>query len=270
MTTHLERTQEFHAMHVPGVPIVLPNVWDAASARVVLAAGARAIATTSAGVAWSRGQRDGNELTGDGAIDSLRRIVAAVNVPVSVDIERGYGETASDVAATISSVLEMGVSGVNIEDSLMPMAQQEQRISAARAAAENAGIPLFINARIDTHRLGEPGGDDWMAETLSRAAVYANAGASGIFVLGGLSAATVRALVGATTLPVNVAFGPGTLSIGELARAGASRVSAGSAIAEAAYSVAHDWASTMFSAPESVAPSSPALGWAALNQVVRD
>ncbi|WP_345526952.1 isocitrate lyase/phosphoenolpyruvate mutase family protein [Nocardioides endophyticus] len=269
MAHHLERALAFHSMHVPGAPLILPNAWDPASARIVLESGARAVATTSAGVAWSRGYGDGNQLPRDAALDALRKIASAVAVPLTADIERGYGETPRDVASTIAECLEIGVSGVNIEDSLRPIEEQEHRIAAARDAAESVGVPLFINARVDTHLLGDIGGDDWLDETVARASSYARAGASGIFVLGALRGDALQALVNATTLPINVAFGPGTASIGELARAGASRVSAGSSIAEAAYSVAQHWAAAMFNAPDAAVSSPPTLGWAALNRLVR-
>lgn len=270
MSTKLERARDFDAMHGQASPLILPNAWDVASARVVLACGARAIATTSAGVAWSSGQRDGNELTRDAALDAVRRIASSVTVPISADIEAGYGETSIDVAETVSSFIDVGVSGVNIEDSLRPIDEQQQRIAGARAAADDAGIPLFINARIDTHRLGNIGSDDWFEETVTRARSYALSGASGIFVLGPLAADTITRLADAATLPLNVAYGPGTLSIGELSRAGARRISAGSSIAEAAYSVAQHWASAMLETPEARVTSPPALGWAALNGLVRD
>ncbi|WP_263055099.1 isocitrate lyase/phosphoenolpyruvate mutase family protein [Curtobacterium sp. RIT-PI-V] len=115
-----------------------------------------------------------------------------------------------------------------------------------------------------------PRSDVWVKETLSRANAYARAGASGVFVLGALSAATISMLVDTIELPLNVAFGHGTLSVGDLARAGASRVSAGSAIAEAAYSVASDWAAQMIGTPGAVVSAPPTLGWAAINEVVRD
>ncbi|MBF4564213.1 isocitrate lyase/phosphoenolpyruvate mutase family protein [Plantibacter sp. VKM Ac-2876] len=269
MTTPLERALALQAMHVPGDPLILPNAWDVASARTVLASGARAIATTSAGVAWSLGHRDGNELTRDVALDTVRRIASSVPVPLTADIEGGYGETPDEVAGTIASCIDAGASGVNLEDSLRPIAEQERRIAAARSAADDAGIPLFINARIDTHRLGDIGGDRWFEETVTRAAAYARAGASGIFVLGALRADTIERLADAT-LPLNVAFGPGTLTISELARAGASRISAGSSIAEAAYSLAQQWATAMLETPDAAPPSPPTLGWAALNQLIRD
>lgn len=270
MTDHLQRALALHSMHVQGDPLILPNAWDVASARAVLAAGAQAVATTSAGVAWSLGRRDGNELSRETALDAVRRIAAAVPAPVTADIEGGYGDTSAEVARTVAACIEAGVSGVNLEDSLRPVGEQEQRIAAARRAADDAGIPLFINARTDTHRLGDLGGDDWFDETVTRAATYARAGASGIFVLGALSADTIERLADATTLPVNVAFGPGTLSISELAKAGASRISAGSSIAEAAYSLAHQWAASMLDSPDATPAQPPALGWAAMNGLIRD
>lgn len=270
MTTPLERALALQAMHVPGDPLILPNTWDVASARVVLASGAHAIATTSAGVAWSLGHRDGNELTRDVALDAVRRIASAVSVPVTADVEGGYGETPDEVAGTIASCIDAGVSGVNLEDSLRPIEEQERRIAAARSAADEAGIPFFVNARIDTHRLGDIGDDRWFDETVTRAAAYERAGASGIFVLGALRVDTIERLTDATTLPLNVAFGPGTLSIGELARAGASRISAGSSIAEAAYSLAQQWATAMLGTPDAAPTSPPTLGWAALNELIRD
>ncbi|KQM16456.1 3-methyl-2-oxobutanoate hydroxymethyltransferase [Plantibacter sp. Leaf171] len=270
MTDHLQRALALHSMHVQGDPLILPNAWDVASARAVLAAGAQAVATTSAGVAWSLGHRDGNELSRETALDAVRRITTAVPVPVTADIEGGYGDTSAEVARTVAASIEAGVSGVNLEDTLRPVGEQEHRIAAARRAADEAGIPLFINARIDTHRLGDVGGDHWFDETVTRAAAYARAGASGIFVLGALRADTIERLADATTLPVNVAFGPGTLSISELAKAGASRISAGSSIAEAAYSLAHQWASSMLDSPDAAPAQPPALGWAAMNGLIRD
>lgn len=268
MTKHIENALAFHAMHVSGDPLILPNAWDMTSARIVLAAGARAIATTSAGVAWSLGSRDGNELTRDSALAALQLIASSVAVPLTADIESGYGDSPNDVAVTIASCLELGLSGVNIEDSLRSIEEQEQRIIAARTAADDSGVPLFINARIDTHMLGDIGSDEWMEETLRRATSYAQAGASGFFVLGALRADTIASLATAMKLPLNVAYGPGTLSVRELAQAGASRVSAGSSIAEAAYSVAQQWATGMFETPETAIPSPPALSWAALNGLI--
>lgn len=238
MATLLGKARTFRSLHIPGRPVVLPNAWDAASARVVADAGASAIATTSAGVAWSLGYGDGDHLDRDLALAAIARIVAAVDLPVTADIERGYGLGAADVAATVRGVLEAGAVGVNLEDTLRPVDEQAERIAAARGAADDAGVPLFVNARIDTHRLPPGDRSAWMDETVSRARAYATAGADGIFVLGVLDTETVETLVASVPVPVNVAVGPGTQTVSALAAAGAARVSAGSSLAEAAYGLA--------------------------------
>ncbi|MFJ5547594.1 isocitrate lyase/phosphoenolpyruvate mutase family protein [Streptomyces sp. NPDC093225] len=229
----------FHSLHVPGKPLVLPNAWDVASARLVAGAGAAALATTSAGVAWSLGHGDGGHLARDEALAALGRIADAVDIPVTADIEAGYAEDPAGVAETVRRVLAAGIVGVNLEDGLRPVAEQTERLAAARAAANAAGVPLYLNARIDTHRLLPAGTRGrWLPETLERAHAYAAAGADGVFVLGTLRADEVRALVSASPLPVNVSAGPGSLPVAELAAAGAARISAGAALAEAAYGLA--------------------------------
>ncbi|MFF2542666.1 isocitrate lyase/phosphoenolpyruvate mutase family protein [Kitasatospora sp. NPDC058063] len=237
MATLLDTALTFRSLHVPGSPLVLPNAWDGASARVVAEAGARAIATTSAGVAWSLGHGDGDRLTRDQALGALARITAAVDVPVTADIERGYATDPDGVAETVRGVLAAGAVGINLEDTLRPVGEQAERIAAAREAADETGVPLFINARIDTHRL--PPGDrtTWLDETLTRARAYATAGADGIFVLGTPDTGTVRTLAGSQPLPVNVLVGPGAPPVSELAEAGAARISAGSSLVEAAYAL---------------------------------
>ncbi|MFZ4894495.1 isocitrate lyase/PEP mutase family protein [Plantibacter sp. Mn2098] len=246
----------FADLHVSGTPVLLPNAWDVASARVVAAAGARAIATTSAGVAWSLGFHDGEGVPRDLATDAVARIVRSVDLPVTADIERGFGDDPAVVGESVGRFIAAGVVGVNIEDSMRPVAEQVERLRAARTAADDAGLPLFINARIDTHRLAVVGDEGWLAETVDRALAYTAAGASGVFVLGALRADAIRALAGEAGVPVNVAFGPGTLSVPELAAAGASRISAGSSIAEAAYSLVADQAAAMLAAASPIAAAS--------------
>ncbi|MFE0652467.1 isocitrate lyase/phosphoenolpyruvate mutase family protein [Streptomyces sp. NPDC059534] len=181
------------------------------------------------------GRSSGDHLTRDQALGAIARIAAAVDVPVTADIERGYATDAPGVAETVRGVLAAGAVGINLEDTLRPVAEQAERIAAAREAADESGVPLFINARIDTHRL--PPGDRtvWLHETRARARAYAAAGADGIFVLGTPDAETVMTLVASQPLPVNVLAGPGAPPVSELARAGAARISAGSSLAEAAY-----------------------------------
>jgi 2-methylisocitrate lyase-like PEP mutase family enzyme len=132
MATLLDQAKLFRSLHVPGRPLILPNAWDAASARVVADAGAPAIATTSAGVAWSLGHGDGDHLSRDQALAAIARIAAAGDIPVSADIERGYAVDAAGVAQTVRGVLAAGAVGINLEDTLRPVAEQAERIAAAR------------------------------------------------------------------------------------------------------------------------------------------
>lgn len=246
MTTQHELATRFHALHTPAAPLALANVWDAAGARIVAAAGASAIATTSAGVAWGLGAADGNHVDRDEMLEQLARIVdASGGLPVTADIESGFGATADDVAFTVTCVLDAGAVGVNIEDShpspadhgdaLRTIAEQTERLSAARAAADRAGIPLYINARIDTFlRHGAPK-TDRLTETFSRARAYLDAGASGVFLLGVSDAETIATLAAEIDAPLNV--GAGVLSVTELGKLGVARVSLGARIAIEAYGV---------------------------------
>ncbi|GAX49012.1 isocitrate lyase/PEP mutase family protein [Streptomyces olivochromogenes] len=257
--TH-ETALVFRALHTPGRPLVLPNVWDTASARLVEEAGAAAVATTSAGLAWDLGTADGDRLDRDRALGAVARVAAVVRVPVSADIESGYAKDAAGVGDTIRAVLAAGAVGVNIEDALYdgegvgdgnggrgplrPVAEQAERIAAARAAADAAGVPLFINARIDTVLRGAGG----IEETLQRAAAFLAAGADGIFVPGAVDPGTVKSLVAGVEGPLNVLVGPGAPSVAELAALGVARISTGSSIAQAAHAVVRRAARELLSA----------------------
>lgn len=235
-----DRALAFRALHVPGRPLVLPNAWDAASARIVEDAGASAVATTSAGLAWALGVADGDRLDRERALEAVARITASVAVPVSADIESGFAKDPAGVADTVRAVLAAGAVGVNIEDALYggegvlrPVAEQAERIAAAREAADAEGVPLFVNARIDTFLRGAGGVD----ATLERAAAFRAAGADGIFVPGAVEPGTVKELADGIEAPLNVLVGPGAPPVAELAALGVARVSAGSSIAAAAYAV---------------------------------
>lgn len=239
-----EKAATFRALH-EGPVLVLPNAWDAGSAAMIARAGAKAIATTSGGVAWSRGRGDGQELTRDEMADVVRRIAAAVDVPVTADVEGGYGPSPDDVALTVSATIDAGAVGVNIEDSkagggpLFEIAEQVERLRAARVAAERAGLPeLMINVRTDVFlfQIGAEAGR--LDDVLTRAAAYAEAGADSLFVPGVVDLATVASLVQGTSLPLNVMAGPGAPSTGEFEAAGVRRVSVGTGVAQAAYTLA--------------------------------
>src|SRR3984957_13079991 len=227
-----QRARAFAELHRAGEPLLLPNAWDVASAVAIASAGAKAIATTSAGVAWSLGEPDGAVHGAESVAAVIARIAATVDVPVSADIEAGY----EDVAATVTAVLQAGAVGINIEDRrdgsvLYEPAEQADRLAEARAAAHS--IPLSINARTDVFLAATRRIDD----ALERSAAYAAAGADSLFVPGLVDPAAIAELAKGP-LPVAGMAWAGAPSVAELAAAGAVRISLGSAIAQAAYAVA--------------------------------
>jgi 2-methylisocitrate lyase-like PEP mutase family enzyme len=232
------------SLHNDGI-FVLPNAWDAGSAAMIAAAGAQVIATTSAGVSWSLGRPDGQNLSRQEAAGAVARIADAVDLPVTADVEGGYGGDPGAVAATVAAVIGAGAVGINLEDSgapgggLFEASAQAARIRAARAAAADAGLPeLVINARTDVFLfgIGEPGGR--LNDVLARAAAYAAADADSLFVPGLLDLGTLATLTSKASLPVNVMVGPGAPDVAALRAAGVRRVSLGQAISQAAYTLA--------------------------------
>lgn len=219
--------------------LVLPNAWDAASAVCAARAGAPAIATTSAGIAWAHGVRDGGGLTSEQAVRALAALTRVTDLPVTADLEHGYEQEDSKLADLIREVLDFGVVGINLEDSydgkLVDASVQAQRIGVVRAVAESVGIDLFINARIDTAFFGPTDAEQRDAECLSRAGSYVDAGADGVFVPGVVDLPTVTKLAAALTVPLNVMIGPGSPTVQALLDAGAGRITTGMAGALAAY-----------------------------------
>ncbi|GIG86855.1 isocitrate lyase/PEP mutase family protein [Plantactinospora endophytica] len=271
MSDQHSRAELFRSLHVPSAPIVLVNAWDAASARIVEDAGAHAVATTSAGVAWSLGAPDGDVLGRDLATELVGRVVGAVSVPVTADIESGFGSTPEQVAETVRAVLAAGAVGVNLEDAapdggpgLREVADQCARLAAARSAGAEVGVPVYVNARIDTFLRGAGG----LPETLDRAAAFLEAGADGIFVPGVVDPETVAALVAGIPAPVNIMAGPGAPTVPELARLGVARVSLGSAVAEAAYAVVRRAAEEAFG-PGGYGSLADALDYGTVNELMR-
>jgi 2-methylisocitrate lyase-like PEP mutase family enzyme len=242
--TQRDRAAAFRRLHQreAGAILVLPNAWDVMSARLVEEAGARAIATTSAGISWSLGRPDGQGLSRTEMLDAVRRIASAVRLPVTADVEGGYGKgTPDEVAETVRGVLAAGAVGVNLEDALGQSGQplrtaddQAMRISAARAAAKAEGVDLFINARVDVYLMEVGAPETRFDEAIRRARAYVAAGADGVFVPGVIDAPTIRRLAGAVGAPLNILAKPGAPSAGELHELGVARVSAGSGITSAA------------------------------------
>lgn len=219
--------------------LVLPNAWDAASAVCATRAGAPAIATTSAGVAWASGVSDGGGLKREQALKALADIVRITDLPVTADIEHGYEEKHPELIDFIKDILNLGVVGINIEDSrdgrLVEAAHQAKRVAVIRAAAESLGVDLFINARVDTAFFGPIDTTERDAECLFRAASYIDAGADGIFVPGVIDLPTVTNLAATLSVPLNIMVGPGSPSVRALLDAGAGRITTGMAGALAAY-----------------------------------
>jgi methylisocitrate lyase len=231
-----EEFEAFRRLHVPGDPIVLYNIWDPGSAVTVAKSGAKAIATSSWAVAKANGFNDGEQIPLDLAIQNLRRIVAAVELPVTFDIESGYGDEANQVARNISLAIEAGAVGCNLEDSIpatgavRDVAAQVTRIRSARKAADNAGVAFFINARCDLFFQGDAIAHDevLLAKVVDRAHAYAEAGGSGFFVPGLTNLSLIFQLAKKSPIPINILADSST-NLRQLADNGAARVSYGAA-----------------------------------------
>ena len=240
--TIAERARHFHALHQDGT-FIIPNAWDAASAAVMAAAGAVAVATTSSGVSWALGVPDGEQLGRDAMIGAIARLVRAVAVPLTADREAGYGAEPSAVAASIDAAIGAGAVGANIEDRLRtndgplwPVDRHVERLAAARAAADRHGLPFILNARTDVYLagVGEPAQRE--ALVLERAEHYQRAGADCIFVPGLVDLGAITQLVQRCPLPLNIMLAPGhSPTIAALRDAGVRRISVGHTMAAAAY-----------------------------------
>lgn len=224
-----DKIEAFRALHVPGDPLVLFNIWDAGSARVVARAGARAIATGSYGVAEAQGFADGQTFALADALTNLARIVAATDLPVTIDMEAGYGDTPAHVGASVAAARDAGACGINLEDrlsgadALIPLAEAAARVGAAAATG------LFVNARCDVLRKRDVAADGpaLLAAVLERARAYADAGAGSLFVPFVADPAFVARLCAASPLPVNVLWAPALGDRAALAAIGVARISHG-------------------------------------------
>lgn len=218
--------EAFRALHVPGKPLVLYNIWDPGSARAVAAAGAPALATGSYGVAEAFGAGDGEKLPFADVIANLERIVAVVEVPVSLDLEAGYGADPARVRASVQTARDAGAVGINMEDRLPGEARPLPIKAAAERFAAASATGLFVNARCDLFWQTAPT-EALVSETIARAHAYAEAGASGLFVPFLTDCASVAAICKVSPLPVNVTAKDELGTLAEIAALGVARISYG-------------------------------------------
>jgi len=234
-----ERAEAFRRRHREGGILVLPNAWDVVTARVIEQAGFDAIATSSAGVAWSLGYADGERISRGEMLAVIRRIASSVRIPVTADMEAGYGPTPEAAAETARGVIGAGAIGLNLEDGtndgrLVDIALHQDRIRAIREAGAAAGVPLVINARTDAFEIKSWSPADRLTAAVRRANAYRAAGADCLFVPHVSDAATIGRLAREIEGPLNVIAGPPAPAIPELERLGVRRASLGPRVVQAA------------------------------------
>jgi 2-methylisocitrate lyase-like PEP mutase family enzyme len=238
MDSQADRAERFRALHErAGVPLLMPNPWDVGSARLLESLGFEALATTSSGFAASLGRLDGG-VTRDEALAHGAQLAAAVGVPVSADLENGYGRGPDEVAETVRLAQAAGLAGCSIEDysgdrddPIYPFELAAERIAAAVEAAHAGPAPLVLTARAENHVRGRPD----LAETIARLQAFEQAGADVLFAPGLTSLGEIREVVAAVSRPVNVLVRGGSPTVAELAEAGVRRISVGGGFAFAAY-----------------------------------
>lgn len=237
-TPNHARVAAFRALHAPGELLVLPNAWDAGSAALIESFGARAIATTSAAVAWSHGYPDGQNLPRAALLQTVAEILRVVRVPVSVDVEAGLSSAPDEVAELVLELIELGAVGINLEDGTETPELLAAKIEEVKRAVSRAGADVFVNARTDVLLKQLVPAQEALAEVLARADRYARAGADGLFVPQLAAPDAIRKIAGAVDLPLNVmavaSLAPGP----ELRALGVRRLSAGSGVAQVALAAA--------------------------------
>ena len=265
--TQRQKAEAFRKLHDRSKILVLPNAWDVASAKIFEAAGFRAVATTSSGVANSLGYPDGEAVPRDEMLDVIRRIARSLKIPLSADIEGGYAADLESLKANIGAFIEAGAVGINLEDGmhdgsrqLYPVETAVVRIKAARAAGDAAGVPLVINARTDVYLRAIGDTTSRFDQIVTRARAYLAASADCAFVPGTVDADVIGKLVKAIDGPINVMAVPGTPSAAELEKLGVARVSTGGGPARAALTTTRSLAEELlkrgtwssFTSPETI------------------
>jgi 2-methylisocitrate lyase-like PEP mutase family enzyme len=257
----------FHDLHQGTDLLILPNAWDAGSARLFEDAGAKAIATTSAGVAWALGYQDGNMLPIDKLVAVVSGISDIIKVPLSVDFEGGYTHDPKKIGETLKPILGAGAVGINIEDGDDAPELLARKIEQARKTAQAAGVELFINARTDVYlnEVGEP--ESRAQETISRATSYREAGANGIFVPGLFETAAIKGIASEVRIPLNVMAWPDLPSAATLSNLGVRRLSAGGSILQLIWYQAAKVAKQFLQTGDARSVAGEALGYSKLQDL---
>ena len=239
MKAQARMAEDFRSLH-KGTILVLPNAWDVPSARVFEDAGFPAVATSSAGVTVSLGYRDGEEIGIENYVSAVERIASALSVPLSADVVGGFGDSPSEAASSVKSVISAGAIGINIEDfvhqtkKLLPVQEQVQKLRALVALKDSMKIPFVINARTDALRFATGDDKGKLEEAISRGRAYRDAGADCVYPMGLTEPTAISEYVKALSFPVNVMVRAGLPPIGELRRLGVARVSFGPSASYAA------------------------------------
>jgi 2-methylisocitrate lyase-like PEP mutase family enzyme len=260
--------------HGPKI-LVLANAWDAISARIVEEIGFPAVATTSAGVAATLGYPDGQRVSRDEMLEVVARVARAVRVPVTADMEAGYGTTPAEIAETAQALIAAGAVGLNLEDvtgddetSQVDVALQMEKIQAIREASAAAGVPLVVNARTDVYLLPIGPAETRFERTVERLRAYAKAGADCVFAPALEDAATIEKLAKAVDAPLNILLMPGTPNLNELEKLGVARASIGSGLMRATLGTARKVAKAMFERRDDWSLFGEAVPYAELNRLL--
>jgi 2-methylisocitrate lyase-like PEP mutase family enzyme len=228
----------FRQLHVNTTPLQLPNAWDAGGARLFESLGAMAIATTSAGMAWALGYRDGRQLPIDEAVAAAARMMRVLTIPLSFDIENGYSSNPKTVADNVMRLVDLGIAGINIEDGSDTSTLLTSKIEAIRNAVAKANTDLFVNARSDVFLANLVEEGKRVEESIARGRLYAATGADGFFLPGIVKPEEIKAVVAGSALPLNALAWPGLGDAACLGKLGVRRLSAGSAIAQTIWNTA--------------------------------
>ncbi len=270
-----QKAEQFRKLHHGPQMLVLPNAWDVVSARILEECGHPAIATSSAAVAFSRGYPDGQRIPRDEMLDVVARIARAVDVPVTADLEAGYGTTVKDMAETVKAAIEAGAIGMNLEDvtgddasSLVDMPLQVEKIRAVRETAKSLGVPLVLNARTDIYLMPIGPEATRFERTVERLRAYRDSGADCLFAPGLHDRETIAKLVKAVDAPVNILANPACPPMAELEKIGVARVSAGSAVMRATLGMVRRIAKEMLESRSCETLFAGAIPYADLNRMM--